>query len=99
MLNQPRLFGGIKEKTMTQATATLENFDIITIEGKSGLFFCTKPMRKFYDCGNGYREHCAVVQPFKIDGGVFGNAFPVYHSQLSKVRVLTDADFLVIAKA
>ena len=84
---------------MTQASATLENFDIIRIEGKSGLFFCTQPMRKFYDCGNGYREHCAVVQPFKIGGGVFGNAFPLYHSQLSKVCVLTDAELLVSLKA
>ena len=84
---------------MTQASATLENFDIIRIQGKSGLFFCTQPMRKFYDCGNGYREHCAVVQPFKIDGGVFGNAFPLYYSQLSKVCVLTDVELLVSLKA
>lgn len=73
---------------------SLENFDIVTIEGKTGLFFCTQPMRKFYDCGNGYREHCAVVQPFRMDGGTFGDAFPVYHSQLSKVHPATSEQLL-----
>ena len=73
---------------------TLELFDIIVITGKSGVFLCKQPMRKFYDCSNGYQSDSAVVQAFSSATGVFGDAMPLYRSQLKMVRFAKDDEIL-----
>ena len=54
-------------------------------------------MEKFYDCGNGYQEHCAHIQPYDLNLGIVGNMTALYHSEMSKVSILTDVEILALS--
>ena len=73
----------------------LQNFDIVVISGKTGLFFCTQTVKKFYDCGNGYQEDAGAVKAWDVKTGTHGDTLPIYRSDLKKVRLATDAELSI----
>jgi hypothetical protein len=91
MNNSP--YGGIRGIKMK----TLTKLDLLQIKGKKGFFICLQEMEKFYDCANGYQEHCAHIQPYDLNLGIVGNMTALYHSEMSKVSILTDVEILALS--